>query len=873
VRRLPTLLIFSLIFFLNISNTVSAEDTGLLLKDYSNIPAQKVILDNGFAVVLKETSSSGLISLDARVKAGSAYEGEFAGSGISHFVEHMIFKGTSKRRPADIEREIRSLGGTINGATTYDYTAFTITLPKEHLSYALEVLSDSLFNATMNPKELERERGVILKEIKLNKDDPVRLISRLLWSSVFKTHPYKHPIIGHEKLFRKVTQKDVLKYYKRMYVPNNMVLVVAGDIETRDALNEVKKYFQNTERAAFEELALPQERSQVAKRVLDVERPLEMAYFALGYRSIDVHDPDMPALDVLSVLLGQGESSRLNSSLYRKKNLVYSIGCWNYTPLDPGIFIISGVAEPEKLNTALVAIDEEINNVTRDGAEEDELERAKAMIIADHIYSLGTVSSQAGDLASNEIFTGDFDFTRHYLEDIDSVTQVDIKRVARLYLNDDGLSVVTLSPRIEKAIPKTKGEKSRREIQKFTLPNGLRCLLMEDHDLPTVSMIAACLGGLRAESKETSGISNLTSLMMLKGTSSRSEEEISTAVEDIGANLSFFSGNNTLGIRFELLSKDIAKALELFEDIIQDPSFPPDVLQREKETVMASIKATTDNIFEAGMKRFKENLFTKHPYRFQAIGTIKSVNTLTKEDLEDFYKRSFRPDNMVLGFYGDFDAQKLKEKISNEFSALKNGERLEFTTIIEPEQVDIRQNQKIEEKEQSLVVLGFKGAQLKGKDRYTLQLISTALSGISGRLSSRLREKLGIAYAVGSFSVPAFDPGYFAMYISTTNDNIERAKNEFFNQIKLLNKKGLGPDEIEAAKKELIGNHRIALQTNAAFARHTALDELYNLGYNHYLEYDKIIGSITNADVIDASRRYLRPSAYTLITIVGKKGG
>lgn len=870
MKRLLLLLTISSAIFLNISVSPSQDDTDLL-KDVAQNPPIKTILDNGLIAILKEVPSSGLVSIDARVKAGSAYEGEFSGSGISHLVEHMIFKGTPKRGPAMIEKEIRTLGGTINGATTHDYTTFTITIPKEHISYALDVLSDSLFNANMHPKELQKERDVILKEIRLNRDDPMRHISRLLWSTVFDKHPYRHPIIGYEALFRKLTRDDLSKYHKKMYVPNNIILALVGDIGQKEMLNEINKHFQHIERTPFEEKALPQEKPQATKRTQDISLELEMAYFALGYRSVDGLDPDMPALDILSVILGQGQSSRLNANIYRNKNLVYSIGAWNHTPHDPGIFIISGVTEPEKLRPALGAIGEEINNIKKGDIDEDELKRAKAMISSEYIYSLQTLSDQARDLATNEVFTGDFDFTKKYLEKINAVTADEVGRVAKLYLNDSSLSVITLSPPSKEAISKEKEKSAQKNIEKFTLPNGLRFLLMEERSLPTVSMIAVCQGGLRAEQEATCGISNLTSLMMLKGTSSKSEEDISKMIEMMGADLAYFSGNNTFGIRLDLLKRDIDKSLELFNDIIVNPSFPDDILQREKNSVMAAIKAIDDDIFNKGMKIFQETLFKIHPYRFQTIGRIDSVKNLTKDDLSEFHKSYFIPNNMVLAIYGDIHAQGLKDWIEKNFSILKKRPTPKFTSVIEPDQTQIRQNLKTIQKEQSLVIMGFKGATIRGKDRYTLQLISAVLSGISGRLSARLREDLGTAYAVGSLSVPGVDPGYFALYAATTSVNIERTKIEFLRQIELLNKKGLTKDEIDSAKKELIGNQRIALQSNSSLAYQSALDEIYGLGYDNYLQYPKIMNSITRKDVIDASRKYLKPNAFTLIIIEGKR--
>lgn len=871
MRRLPALLIIFLVFALCIPATTSAKEARLT-DNLPNNTAKKVVLDNGFIVILKEIPSSGLVSLDLKVRAGSVFEGEFSGSGISHFVEHMIFKGTPSRKAALIEKTIRSLGGVINGATTFDYTTFLITIPKEHLSDALNILSDSLFNAHIHPAEVQKERNVILKEIKLNRDDPMRKISRLLWSTVFERHPYRYPVIGYEELFCKLTREDLLRYHRKMYVPNNMVLVVVGDIERDSALEEIGRSFGAKNRASLQERALPQERPQSSKRTLEVERELQMAYFALGYRSVDVYNPDMPILDVLSAILGRGKNSRLNSSLYKKKGLVYSIGSWNYTPRDPGIFLISGVTESEKLRPALGAIKEEVNNIRRDGITEDELQHVKTILSVEYIYSLETLADQARDLAINEITTGDFGFTKKYLERIDAVTEEDVKRVAQQYLVDDTLSTVTLSLPTKDSSTKKKAVKSQRGIEISTLPNGLRYLLAEDHDLPTVSMVATCHGGLRAETKDTAGISNLTGRLMLKGTSTRSEDDISDLVDSMGAGLSYFSGNNSVGIRLNILSKDLDKGLDLFGDILLRPSFPADILERERKTIMAAIRATDDDIYQSGMKAFKETLYKTHPYRYKTIGTTDSVMNLTGENLKRFHRRYLIPNNMVLAIYGDINSAAVQEKIIDIFSDFEKGPEPAFTSAIEPEPTKIRENIIDVDKEQTFIVMGFKGTTIHNRDRYTLQAISTALSGISGRLSARLREDLGIAYAVGSFSVPAHDPGYFTLYIATTRDNIERVKKEFLRQIALLNKKGLTQEEIDSIKEELIGNQRIALQTNSSLAHHTALDELYGLGYNFYHKYDKIMRSITNNDIIEVSRKYFNPNAFCFVVIKGGSG-
>lgn len=870
-RLLSTLILLTIIF--NAPSYASLQDNSDPLKDINGKDVKKAVLDNGLLVIVKEAPSTGLASIDLRVKAGSVYEGRYLGSGISHLVEHMIFKGTTRRNPAGIEKVIRAHGGSINGGTSYEYTSFTITLPSEHISVALKELGDCIFNCALHPKELAREKDVILKEINLNRDDPARHISRLLWNTAYASHPYRHPIIGYRDVFMDISRDDALAYYKKMYIPNNMALVLVADVDADLAIEQIKRSFLPQKRRPLREEPRIAEKPQISSRRLDVEEDLDMAYFSLGYKSVDVYDKDMPALDVLASILGYGSSSRLNTALYRKKGLVYSIGAWNYTPRDPGIFIISGVADPSKMEAAMSAVSEEISMIKSGSVTEEEIERIKAMVIANHIYSMETLSGQAADMASSLITTGDHDFSTKYVNMIRAITADDVKNAAERYLVDDKLSAVTIS-----SAKKGQGQGARtangleKNIKKFSLANGITCLTLEDRRVPTVSLIACSRGGLKAEEGGRAGISNLTALMMLKGTRERSEEEISKFTEGMGASLSYFSGNNTLGIRLTLLSKDIEEGMGLFKEILTEPSFPQEILDREKKTITAVISATDDNIFESGMELFKKTLYKEHPYRSRAIGTVETVSALERKDVEGFYNEHLVSKNMTIGLFGDIEETRAKELLTGAFSAVPDKGPPVHKTVAERPISGVIKAEKTLNKRQSLVLMGFKGTTVNSKDRYTLQLITTVLSGVSGRLATRLREKLGISYSVGAFSVPAVDPGYVALYILTTQDNIETAKREFTDQIKILNKKGLTAAEIEAAKKELIGNHRAALQTNSAMAHQSTLDEVYGLGYDSYKRYDSIINSITNEEVTAVSKKYLKPSSHIYIIVNGRKG-
>jgi len=863
-----------LISILAISSILSCPESAQseLIKLINGIETKKYVLDNGLTIITKEDHSSALVAIEARIGSGSTTEEEFTGSGISHFVEHMLFKGTAIRRVGEIDKEIKSLGGSMNAFTSHDYTGYRITVPSQHFKKAMSILKDALFNSSFDARELEKERNVILKEIKLNRDEPARYLSRLLWSTAFRTHPYQHPVIGYEALFRKLTRKDLLKYYKRMYVPNNITLAVVGDLDMELAYRDIKNDFQNVERGILVDIKRASEHKQISKRELKKTEEIKLAYFGLGYRSTSIFSKDLFALDVLAAILGEGTSSRLNQTLYREKELVYSIGAWNYTPMDPGLFIISGVTEPEKVEKTLEEISHQLDVIKKDGIGEDELTKAKNSALSSYIFSRQTVSGQASDLVASELITGDYNFSKRYVEGIDSVELEDIKRVASRYLNEESVSQITILPKGagSQTASELKKDVSSYKIQRFTLPTGMIVLLREDHRLPLVSIKAVFAGGLRTENAANNGICNLMATMLLKGTDSKSERDISNIMESMGGNIGYISGKNSFGITMDFLSRDLDTSIKLSKDILLNSNIPEDILEREKNSVLAAIKSEEDDIYQYSARLLKENLFKLHPYKFRTIGKAESIKNIKREDVVNYYNRWCRPNNMVLAVFGDIKPQDVLEKIEKEFSGFKKGILPSVNTPRENPPKTKTEISRVLKKAQSIVMIGFKGTTVFEKDKYILAVISSILSGRNGRLSMRLREKLGLAYALGSFSQPGVDPGYYIFYVGTSAASVPVVKNELLRQIEILIKKYVRDEEMNLAKKELIGQNKVSLQTNSALTFRSSLDELYGLGYDDYLNFNTHIESVTKEDVLQIARKYFNLNTYALVIVEGR---
>jgi len=816
----------------------------------------------------------------------------------------MVFKGTATLEPGDVFRKIESYGGKINAFTSYDYTGYKVTVPAEFAFPALEILAEMVMKATFEKEEFKREKKVILKEIRLNYDDPQRYASRLLWQSAYTVHPYKYPILGEEELFNRLSREDLLEFHQETYVPNNMVLAIVGDIETGQALNFARDCFKNFPRKPVLDSRCEPEPEQEQLRKRETRFTAGLTYLLLGYHSVAITDEDCFALDVLGAILGEGESSRLYRLICSKKRLAYSIEAANYTPLEPGLFIIFCQLEEPRRRRVLSLIFDQIRLVGKKLVPEEELERAKNKLISDILFATQTVEAQARDMALNEVLTEDFRFTERYIQKIKEVDAQDIQRVAKRYLLEDNLNIVALIPRegavrlkrqkspggslsigienLSKETEELHGSKSEinpvrsfgkeglvasNGVKKYVLDNGITLLIKENRDLPLVSIKAVFKGGLRAEDENTNGLCNLVAQMLDKGTRSRNSAEIAYLVESRGAHLSSFSGNNSFGISLDLLSEDFDQMLPLLADLLINSVFPQSEIRRQKQRCLARIKACEDDIFDSGTRLLKETLFRKHPYRFLTLGNEKSLKKLRRRDLLDFYRNFCVGENMVLSIFGDVNGQQIPEKVNGLFKGIKSAEAPSISAQKEPKDKSLRTSSKPLPKRQTLALMGFGGVSVFNEDRFVLELLCQILSSASGRLFTQIRERPGLAYTLGAYQVLGLDPGYLVIYVATTRQFVETVKEEILHQLHLLKQEPLSEEELLRAKRALLGRKLIDRQTNSACAMESSLDELYGLGRNYYLGYAGRINQIEAADITRCARRYFDLSNYAVVVI------
>src|SRR6059036_1401146 len=614
IRFAPSLalIVASMFSSANLKAAPTDNSTGITFPSSS---AQKWFLPNGLTIIVQEDHSAPVASVQAWCATGSIDEDQHLGAGLSHILEHMLFKGTKTRSTNVIAQKIQDVGGYINAYTSFDRTVFWIDVPKDGIATALDVLADAMMNSTLPPEEYQKEQEVIRREFAMGLDDPDRVVGLRLFATAYQRHPYRFPVIGEIEIYNQLTHEQVMQYYKTRYVPNNLTFVVAGDVDAEKVRQQLTELFKPYPEQSLKPVFIPAEPPQLGLREVHQEFPTELTHLEFAWHIPEVTNPDVPALDLLSTILGDGRSSRLYRRVREEAGLAFRISAFSYTPGDPGLFGIDATLDPKKREAAEQLALRIVDEVKQTGVTADELDKAKKISLSHHLGALTTMQGQASDIGSNWFLTRNLNFSRDYLDVVQKMTLDDIKRVAATYLTENNLAVVSLNPKGSLA-GKAEGAKAvaAGEIQKFDLSNGLRLLVREDPRLPLVGIGAVFRGGLLAETPQDNGITRLMAKVLLKGTKTRTAEQIANEIEAVGGSISSDAGNNSFSVSVDVMKPDVKLGLDLLSDVLLNATFPEKAIAREKEIQIAAIRQEEEQLTSVERNIMRQALFPQHPY-------------------------------------------------------------------------------------------------------------------------------------------------------------------------------------------------------------------------------------------------------------------
>jgi len=877
--------------------------------------AEQYELSNGIPVIFQHHDSA-VAATYWWVRTGSTDESP-SEAGFAHFLEHMLFKDAAAKETGSastgkMARVIESLGGDINAYTSFDQTVYHVTCAAQHWEKILDAFGTMAKPQKFLKTDFEREREVILEELRKNEDSPGRQLFQSLFSTTFTKHPYGRPVIGFEKVLKaaKITQLEA--FYKRHYVSGRMGLVLVGPLfdkkgdKRKTILGYLEKHFgvKVLRRATMPERARilePQlrEKAEWNVKAFDVKTPT----LSFSFRVPDLEHEDIPALDLLAGVLSMGELSRIYQRLFYQTSLATDVSGGLYVPKDPGmIYFQAEVDSIEKLNRTAEEMFKELQRIGQDGPTNEELSRVLVNAESERLYATQTADGMAGRLGFLKFIMGDLTFDQQYLDELRAVDAARIKDVAKKYLECRRMSGVILVPKQDAKFDTTEienlasrildsgptastwvgvspgafltppmQEKSAENLpEHIQLPSGAQVCFYPRPGSHVFSVHASVLGGVRLEiahpierAATDWGASYMMALCWTKGTTTRSARDIATITEGSASSIDGFAGRNSVGLQMTGLARDWNSLSELFLDNLLHPTFPKDEVDHARRIAEDSIRGIEDHSSQLCSKLFLETLFENHPYGKFTYGSLDSLRAIHPEKLKAFHRCWMRPERLVISVSGAVKWSVLepwlKRLDQQALAAVKGLEPFNLPKHLNDEPV-LKAPRWVERtmgREQCHILVGGLGTQIDSEDRHAIRLLQTLLGGQSGRLFVELREKKSLAYTVSPISFEGIERGYVGTYIACAPAKREEAIAGIAHVLEKLAEKGPTAQEMNRAKEFYLGRRAMDLQSDSALATHYGLEVLYKVPHLSESALLKRIKSVSSKDIQSACKKYL----------------
>ena len=788
-----------------------------------------------------------------------------------HFLEHMLFKGTTRRTGRAISETVQANGGYINAYTTFDRTVYYIDLPSERLDVAVDLLADAVLHSTLPEEEIAREKDVILREIAMTRDDPENRLWEALFATAFREHPYRQPVIGHKDVFAAADRDALLAYYRERYVPNNMVVVVAGDVGTAEARASVERHFGATPRSRLAPVLVPAEPLQLGPRSVHRFENVEVVRAALAWPIPGLTDPRAPTLDLLALVLGGGESSVLWREIRERRRLVHAIDASSWNPGSSGLFCISYTCDAGKREEAEAAIQRVIASMGAPGAfTARQVRKAYRQTVVGEINTSKTMSGQASRLGMAEVVVGDLEFSRTYFERLGHVGPADLGRALKANLVPSRLVSVSLEPESAAVSPgKARAQPSmgaRHDFEEIRLPNGARILFQEDRRLPNLHIRLLTHGGPVSEAAGRRGSSALLATLLTKDTHKRSAAEVARLIEDVGDPSARFSGDNSLGLAVEVLPHDVDLALGLLSDGALGAAFTSETLAIERDAQLAGLKEENDDVVACARRLLREKFFGTHPLAVSAQGDKEGVSATGAGDLSALWKRLLVGPGTVLSVAGDFEPDRLLPKLRAFMQRIPRAKEMGAGAFFEG---PAQPGEFVEKqpREQAVVLQAFPGPVIGADDFYVGEVADELFSGMASKLFERVREQKGLAYFVRSGRVTGRAAAMFYFIAGTQPGKEKEVLAEIDAEVDRVRGGQVSQEELLRCQVRLKAGQRRSLQSNSSRAMTAALDVLQGRGANHWKNYDPLIDAVTLEDLAGFARRRLQEAKRTQLVV------
>ncbi len=808
-------------------------------------------------------------------------------TGVSHFIEHLFFKGTSKRPVGRIAQETKELGGYLNASTFYDYTFYYTVVPSQNLIGALDVQSDALMNPLFDSDEMEKEKQVIIQEVKRKFDNP----DPFAWEKLLELSFHRHRVgrwrMGTEKQIEEYPDESVKDFFDRYYFPENIILAVTGNFEPEKILPEIEKRYGEMESGLAQGEDSPLEPEQKEPRLERIVGDVSQAFIKMGFHAPDLHDPNHHALNFLSILMGRGRSSRFYRSLKEEKKIAEGVGATFYAAPGVGFLTLEAELKPSKIAECEEEIWAEMDRLFRDPPSEEEMSKVRNIMEMNFFQEREDIMGQAYGLAFFEALGG-YEQAQEYLEKMRSVSVEDLLRVTEEVVQFPRMNLLEYVPesfgqgapydqrlaslekrvqtRRKKSDPKAEipvsepvaplvfsreGEHNDiQDLEMIPLEGGVNLLYLKSKAFPVVNVSVGFPGGRSDETDENCGLTQFLLRTALKGTEHRTADEVAFEVEELGHPLHVEASADHFTFSLNMLSRNLQKGVGLLLDVILQPTFPENEIEVEREAVKNHLNRLQDNMFTYPIELFYRSLYGMHPYGLPRNGTFDSLENFSHDQLLDWYRSVFRWKKMVVSVVGDADRQQAIDLISERFSVSRDGEeesRAEILPVIPPrglQEVIEDRNRK-----QTALAFGLSGVSLRDERYYDLEVLKNILSGMGGRLYMEVREKRALAYTVTAFNIGLLRGGAFFSYVAANPEKEAEVRKVLLDEFFKASTRRPTEEEVRVAKSYSLGSHDISLQGNQALANAAFLHHFSGRGMETLKVYREQIESVTAESV------------------------
>jgi zinc protease len=878
-------------------------------------------LKNGMTVIVREDRRNPVAAFFMFYRVGARFERPGA-TGVTHWVEHMMFKGTPRFPRGTLDRLVSTNGGVWNGFTTEDLTAFFETLPADCVELGLEVEADRMVNCLFGPAEVAAERGVILAEREGAENDPIFWLDEAVTAAAFRVHPYRLGVIGAREDLVALTRDELFAYYQRHYVPENAVAVLVGDIDIGWAAALLDKHFEAIPGGPGDRPEPPSEPRQDGERRLTVGRPGPTNYVLFAYHTPPAGHPRTAALLVLDAVMSggksplgwggrtMGRSSRLYRALIQAR-LATTVSTRIGLTADPGLLTILATARAGVGAAALErVIAVEVDRLMAEEISAAELDRAKKQVRAQLAYSAEGVEQQAMSLGLTEVLSCP-SLADELPELVLGVTAAEVRAAAGEFLGPDNRTVGRFVPDAEGRGEGTLGQAAASRgrahrvkaggafffrtpgaggrtlgprlpgpgtslpgpetIARRRLANGVTALAVTRPGLELAVTRATLTMAYPDEAEARAGFRALAAEGALHGNTRRSFERQNEETDALGLSLSASSDPDTITLSTASLGEDFSKALSLLTDAVLAPTFPEAEVDKLKGQFLTRLSEGEADSRRLAARLFHETAYPAgHPYRYPALGHPSDVGRAEAVALRRFYRARLVPDRLILAAVGGLDREAMLDALGEAFGRFTPPDAPAPMTaapaIGRPDRPAVV-HRHLAGKSQTEILLGLPTISRSDTDYHPFVLADLIVGrlGLGGRLGDDLRDRRGLAYRVGSSFAPRLGPAPWSVSAGVSPSSVGAAVITIVGHLRRLVSEPVGPDELDTAVGYLTGVLPLSIETAEGLAKALVEMELYQLDPDYLQLIPSTYAGITADQVLAAVQRHLDPDRHILV--------